>query len=424
MANADVSSADAPTGAPSRSAAADGDDRAPRAPVRGLRLGAVRGIEIVADWSLLLVFALVLVNLGAGVFPTWHPDWSSGLTWGLAAVAAVAFFGSILVHELSHALVGRAKGITVRRITLFIFGGMAQMEDEARTPGAEFAMTIVGPLTSLAIGVACLFAAPAFSGGASFTAGASAEEAFGALGPVATLLVWLGSINILLAAFNLIPGFPLDGGRVLRAGLWRATGDLRKATRWASRVGQGFGIALLAFGVTLMLGGGLGQGLWLILIGWFLSSAAKASYQQLVFKQALDGVEVADVMRSRIHRVAADVTLDRFVDEYVVATGQAVFPVVGEGDRFLGLVAANRAQGVERERWQETAVSEVMVPVDDVPTVGPHASARAALQAISRTPGVDEVAVADGGRFQGLVRLADLARWVSLTEQGLAPTRG
>jgi Zn-dependent protease/CBS domain-containing protein len=402
----------------------DGEERVRRGPLGGFRLGAISGIEIIIDWSLLLIFALVLVNLGAGVFPQWHPDWSAGVTWGVATVAALAFFASILVHELSHALVGRAKGITVRRITLFMFGGMAQMEDEARTPGAEFAMTIVGPLTSAAIGVVCLVGASLGASAAGVPeASDQPQQVVQALGPFATLLVWLGSINILLALFNLIPGFPLDGGRVLRAGLWKATGSLRKATRWASRIGQGFGIALIAFGITLVLGGGLGQGLWLILIGWFLTSAAKASYRQLVFKQALDGVEVEDVMRSRLHQVPPDLTLDRFVDDYVLATDQGVFPVVGEDGTLKGLVGGERARAVDKDRWPETPVSTVMVPVDRIPTVAPTDSARRTLDLISRSKSSDQVAVADPEqRFRGLVHLADLARWVHLNERGLTPS--
>lgn len=190
----------------------------------GLRLGRIVDIEIVADWSLLIIFWLISFSLAAGVFPAWHPEWTAALAWGTALAAALLFFVSVLIHELSHALVGRLHGIVVRRITLFMFGGMAQMENEPPTWRAEFAMAIVGPLTSLALGVFFLWLTP-FAGG---PLDIDPDD------PGATLAA-LGPVNILLALFNLVPGFPLDGGRVLRALLWALTGSLRRATRYASR---------------------------------------------------------------------------------------------------------------------------------------------------------------------------------------------
>lgn len=404
------------------------DDAGGRAPMRrsgaapsgGLRLGAVAGVEIVADWSLLLIFALVLVNLGAGVFPSWHPDWSPEVTWGAALVAAFAFFVSVLLHELSHALVGRANGVTVRRITLFVFGGMAQMENEARTPRAELAMTIVGPLTSAVLGAGCLFAGAALAGGP----GALPDEPAAmveALSPTATLLYWLGSINVALAVFNLVPGFPLDGGRVLRSLAWMATGDLRRATRWASNAGRFFGVLLMALGVTVLLGGGFLQGLWLVLIGWFLASAAKASYQQLVVRQALEAVEVRQVMRSDLQPTAADTPLDRFVEAQLFPTGQRVFPVLGDDGALRGLIRFEDVQRVPRERWADTTVADVMLPASHLPEVAPGDDARRALDAIAKAPALDDVPVADAGKFRGLVHLRDLMRWVHLTEGGATP---
>ncbi|HKJ87871.1 MAG TPA: site-2 protease family protein, partial [Gammaproteobacteria bacterium] len=243
----------------------------------GIRLGSVAGIEIRMDWSLLAIFLLILVSLGAGSFPMLHPQWSPLLVWGTAFVASVLFFASVLAHELSHALVGRIYGITVRRITLFIFGGLAHMEDEPRQWRGELLMALAGPVTSLALGVGFVVLGNLAVGPEAVNP-ARPEETLAGLSPAATMLFWLGPVNIILGVFNLVPGFPLDGGRVLRAVMWGVTGNMRRATRWASRAGQGFAWLLIFTGVSLILGVrlpflGTGplNGLWLAFIGWFLN---------------------------------------------------------------------------------------------------------------------------------------------------------
>lgn len=275
----------------------------------GLRLGHVAGIEIVVDASLLIIFSLITFTLAVGVFPGWHPDWSAALSWATALAAAVLFFASVLIHELSHALVGRMHGIVIRRITLFMFGGMAQMENEPPTWRSEFAMAIVGPLASLALGFSFLWLAAIISDPLDIDPD-KPQEALAALAPLPTLLVWLGPVNIILAIFNLVPGFPMDGGRVLRAILWAVTGNLRLATRRASQAGQGFAWLLMATGMVMLLGvrvpflgGGFFGGLWLALIGWFLNNAAVMSYRQLLMRESLADVHVARLMQTRVTRV-------------------------------------------------------------------------------------------------------------------------
>lgn len=384
----------------------------------GFRLGRIAGIEIRVDWSLLIIFALILLSLGGGVFASWHPDWSAALVWFTALLAAVLFFASVLLHELAHALVGRARGGEVPRITLFVFGGMAEMEREPAGWKGELVMAAVGPLTSLAIGIACLWLGAALAG--PLEPAQQDPAAFLArLGPVPTLLLWLGQINILLALFNLVPGFPLDGGRVLRALLWGATGDQRKATRWAAGLGQGFAWLLIAAGVTLMLGGRLpllGQGfiggLWLAFIGWFLNNAAVASYRQLVITQSLANVPVSRLLQTDLETIAPDMRLSVLVEERLLHTSQRVFPVL-RGDDFVGLVCLEDLRRVAPPERDRTTVADIMTPRDRLVSLKPNDSAEEALRRLSST-GVNQLPVLDRGRLRGLVTREALLRYLVL----------
>src|SRR3989344_3039381 len=274
----------------------------------GLRLGRIAGIEIAADWSLLIIFWLITFTLAVGVFPGWHPDWGAALSWATALAAALLFFASVLVHELSHALVGRAHGIVIRRITLFMFGGMAQMENEPSTWRAEFAMAIVGPLASLALGITFL--------GLATRRASQAGQGF----------AWL-----LMAS-----GF----------------------------------VMLLGVRVPL-LGGGFLNGLWLALIGWFLNNAAVMSYRQLLMRESLAAVPVAGLMQTRLTRIDPQMRVSTLVDEHVMPSGQRSFPVEQDG-RFLGMVCLSDLRKRERRAWEHTTVGEIMTPVAALVTVAPR----------------------------------------------------
>lgn len=391
----------------------------------GFRLARLFGIEVRVDWSLSIIFALIAFDLGLGVLPAWHPEWSPGLCWGVALAAAVMFFASVLAHELSHALVAKAKGVSVPRITLFLFGGMAELEREPSTPGGEALIAIVGPLTSLAIGVASLMAAGASLDAAQLER-VQREAMEGTawlreLGPVPTLLLWLGPINIVLAVFNMVPGFPLDGGRVLRALLWWLTKDLAKATRWAAYSGRTFGWALMVLGGIDAFRGEVGQGLWLVLIGWFLSSAAQMSIRHQALTQALAGVSVGRVMRTRFERVDPEATVDELAQRVLrEGSDQRAFPVERDGV-LLGLVCLQDVRNVPRGEWPRRAVHEIMTPVERLTMLRADAPAARAAEQLAKNE-VDNIPVVADSEAQapvllGMVRRADILRWVYLSDQ-------
>jgi Zn-dependent protease/CBS domain-containing protein len=390
---------------------------------RGFRVGRIAGVEVRLDWSLLIVFWLIVMSLGGGLFPARHPDWSPMLIWGMAGFAAVLFLASVLAHELSHALVGRAQGIEVVGITLFIFGGMAHMRGEPRSPRAELLMAGVGPVTSLVIGfVATLWGSYLVAPGALDPA--EPLRAFQAASPLATVLLWLGPLNIMLGVFNLIPGFPLDGGRVLRAALWATTRDYSKATRWAAGIGQAVGLLFILAGVAMMLGGrvpflgrGLVSGLWIAFIGWFLKSAAASSYSQVMVSDLLDDVPVSRLMKRQPITVDAGVSVAEFVDGTLMATAERAFPVVdgADRDRLLGIVTMEDVRKVPRDVWSTTRVSDIMTNAPEVAVALPSEPASVALQKLA-SRNIEQLPVVDGGRLVGLLRRLDIMRWLELQQ--------
>ncbi|HVI00394.1 MAG TPA: site-2 protease family protein [Enhygromyxa sp.] len=389
----------------------------------GINLGKLFGVGLRIDWSLLIIFAIIVFELGAAVFPAWHPEWSAALIWTMALAAAVLFFASILAHELSHALVARAQGIPVRRITLFLFGGLTQLEGEPKSPKAEFWMAVIGPVVSAVIGLAATFIGAALVGAPMQSAMESGEPlaiqaAYADAGPFATLLLWLGPINLLLGIFNIIPGFPLDGGRVLRSIIWGITDDLRKATRWASLIGQVFAWALMAFGVLNFFAGAWTSGLWLLLIGWFLNNAARMSYQQLLIRQALENVPVSQVMRSSFATIPPDLTVEEFMRDHALSSEQQVFPIEVDG-YLLGTVGIEQVRHVPRDEWPRATVEQIMIPRAQLPTLPPDAGAERALFELARSD-VDQLVILEGRKLLGLVRREDLLRWLDIHEWMMA----
>jgi Zn-dependent protease/CBS domain-containing protein len=383
----------------------------------GVRVGKLFGIPIYIDWSWLFIFLLITWNL-ATVFGQLHPQWGAALNWGTAAVASLLFFASVLVHELAHALMARAQGVPVGRITLFLFGGVASMDRHPPSPRAEFLITIVGPISSVLLGLlfwglALVAAAPAQQ------AMADPAGAIAALGPVATLLLWLGPINILLGVFNMIPGFPLDGGRILRSILWAATNNLRRATRWATRVGQAVAWLLILTGVAMIFGvqvpffgAGIIGGIWLAFIGWFLNSAAVQSYHQVVIQDVLEDVPVWRLMRADVPTVRPDIPVSALTYEHVMGTDERAFPVL-DGNRLVGLVTLEDIRKLSRDDWETTLVHQIMTPAADLVSVTPDEESAEALNKLARKD-VRQLPVLQDGQVVGMLRRRDIMRWLQL----------
>lgn len=391
-------------------------------PVTGIRLGSISAIEIRADWSLLIIFALIAFALATGIFPRWHPDWSAQTSWITALAAAVLFFASVLLHELSHALVGRAHGVQIRRITLFMFGGIAEMENEPSSWRAELGMAIVGPLTSLLLGVVFLWLMALVSNPLSIDAN-DPRQALAAFGALSTMLLWLGLVNLTLGVFNLVPGFPLDGGRVLRAIMWGATGNLHQATHWASRAGQVFAWLLMSAGIGMilglqipLLGAGVINGLWLAFIGWFLNNAALMSYRQLLIRESLEHIPVRSLMQTSFLRVEPQMSVDTLVNEHLIGGGQRAFPVEASG-RLAGMVSIRDLQKCSRGALGRTTMADIMTPAARLMTLEPEQDATVALDLIGGHD-LSQLPVLQNGTIVGMVRREDILKWLSTHTRG------
>ncbi len=366
---------------------------------RRFTLFRLLGFEVGVDLSWLLLAILVTWTLAVGFFPFQFPGLETGTYWWMGVVGALGLFFSIVWHEFSHSLVARHYGLPISGITLFLFGGVAQMTEEPRAPRVEFLVAVVGPISSF------LLAAIFF--GLGFAADGAGLPT--AVGGVLSYLVW---INLLLAIFNLIPAFPLDGGRMLRAALWGWRGDLRWATRIASGFGSGFGILLIVLGIVSIVSGNFIGGLWWFLIGLFIRGAAGASYQQTLMREALRGVPVSRVMNDRPVTVPPDLPVGDLVEEYFYRHYFKMFPVVEGDGRVVGCVTLRRISDLPRERWHDTPVGAVMQPCDRDNTVGPNMEAIDALSRMQRS-GISRLLVADHGRLAGIVTLKDMLRFLA-----------
>jgi len=356
-----------------------------------LTIGRFGGVELRLNWSLLAVVALIVWSLSDGVFPSQNPGLSHNTYLGMAVVASLLFLASIALHELGHSWVARREGIEVDSITLWLFGGVSQLNGRFKSPGVEFRVAVSGPLVSIGLGV--LFVLVALAGAPSEVDGVAA---------------WLGYINLLLAAFNLLPAAPLDGGRVLHAILWRAKGDFAWATRVASEVGQGFAYLFIALGLAMFIFEGSFSGAWLAFIGWFLLQGARAEARYVATEQALGGLRVRDLMVRHPVTVDADSTIGSFMDDVAWSHRFTTYPVL-EGDRPVGLLAFASVAAVPRSDWDTRRVRDTMFPLDDIPLLTEDELAVNALEELSAPTG-NRGLVVDDGHLAGLLSITDIAR--------------
>ncbi len=361
-----------------------------------IKLGRILGIPIGLHFTWFIVFFLVIGLLAVELFPRLFPGWPTVQYWGIAVATSLLFFASILAHELGHSVVALRYGIQVKSITLFVFGGVAQIARDAPRPGIEALIALAGPAVSLALGGIFL--------GIFFLANGSNES-------IAALSLYLGRINLIVAVFNMIPGFPLDGGRVFRAVVWAIGGDFVKATRTSSLVGRGVGYLFIAAG--LFLGfwtRDVFSGLWIAFIGWFLENAASQSYTQVAVRESLKGVLVREMMSTDVPMVPKRLDLRTLVGNHILFSGRRFF-LVGEFGSWDGLISLKDIKNVPQQKWLETRVGDIMTPASTVATVGPQDEALHAMEVMDEAD-VKQVPVKADGEIIGVVGRENVVRFL------------
>jgi Zn-dependent protease/predicted transcriptional regulator len=364
-----------------------------------IKLGRLFGVQIGLHYTWFLIALLITFSL-AGHWRAMHAEWGPGLVWTMAIVTGLLFFAALIAHELAHALVARARGLPVHSITLFALGGVAQIEQEATDASTEFWMGIAGPIMSALIGGVCLGLAGVI-GWSPWTEPAT---------PILAMLVWLGYINLGLALFNMIPGFPMDGGRVLRAIVWWITGNAARATRIASLTGQVLAFGFIVLGLLRFFGGAGFGGVWIAFIGWFLLSAARASYTEMALRERVRGVRVGEIMTRECPLVDGQITLQTFVEEHLLRTGGRCFLVADNGT-IAGLLTPHEVKAVERARWPVTTVYDVMRPLAQLRTVTPDTPVADALEMIGHDD-VNQLPVIAHGRPAGMISRERILRYL------------
>lgn len=373
---------------------------------RRISLGRIRDVPIGLHWSVVVMFGLIAYVLGTTVLPTVAPERPPVAYWLVAVAAATAFLASLLAHELAHAVIATRHGIRVRRITLWLLGGVAELEQDPTDPRADLRIAIAGPLASIAISLTGFAVALVVSPiGDALVVGA---------------IVWLALINLIIGIFNLLPGAPLDGGRVLRAFLWRTSGNREQAARRAASAGRGVGLGLVLLGAVQLLAGFVG-GVWLMLIGWFLVVAASAEQANAVTRERLVGLRIAEVLSRRLIVANSWWTAQQFIDETAAKSASRVFPVIGVDGSLAGTVSLSELARIMPESRSSVVISDVLTPIEQCTIAHPD---DLISETLSRTPmraGRDLILVCDGTEFVGIVEAEDIARALERRALGLEP---
>ncbi|MFQ3549077.1 MAG: site-2 protease family protein [Armatimonadota bacterium] len=365
--------------------------------MKPFRLGKILGFDINVDLSWLLIFGLVVFTLSHGYFPQLYPGFDIATNWSVAILAALLLFASVLLHELGHSVVSRYFETPVNGITLFLFGGVAQVSDEAKCPKEEFWVGIAGPFVSFVL--AALFYILSAVGMIFFFPK-----------PITAIFSYLGVINVALAVFNLIPGFPLDGGRILRSAIWSFTGNLAKATKYASSVGNAFGYFLMFLGLIQIFNGILLSGLWMMFIGWFITGAARTSYQQVLIKEALSGIRVEQIMSYDVPVIQANMNLQQFVNEYLLRYEYSCYPVA-DGNTIIGVIGIDEIRKIPSEEWIKYYVGNALHRLDGSMSVGKTDDAWDAMKMLSAS-NTCRVIVKEDTNFIGTIGKENLYRLI------------
>lgn len=361
---------------------------------RTIPLGRILGIPVGLDYSWFLIFVLLTWSFAVSYYPQEFADWSQATYWIVGAATAIMLFVSVLIHELGHSVIAMQYKIAIRNITLFLFGGVAQIATEPPSASSEFWIAIAGPITSFLLAGVFYFFEPVAS----------------VYSPLLGLVKYLAYINLALVVFNLIPGFPLDGGRVFRALVWGITGNLRKATVIAAGVGRFIAFLFIVFGVWQIFTGNVGDGLWIAFIGWFLENAASAQVQQQVVHGLLAGHKVADAMSRTFTEIPGNVSLQQLVDHHILSEGRRVF-VVKRYEEVIGLLTLHRVRQVPREQWPSTSVERVMIPTTQLKTARPDDELEECFSAMNRD-GVNQLPVMVNGQMFGLLTREDVISFI------------
>jgi Zn-dependent protease len=366
---------------------------------RRIKLFRLFGFAVYIDFSWFFLAVIVAWSLATGIFPSWYGELSKAAYWWMGVAGAAGLFLSIVLHELSHSLIARRHGVVMKGITLFIFGGVAEMADEPPSPMAEFQVAIAGPIASVIVALTC--------------------AQLNILGrtllwpdPLTGVLRYLAMINGILVAFNMVPAFPLDGGRVLRSILWRWKQSLSWATRITSRIGMGFAFILIGLGVLSAVTGNLIGGIWYFLIGMFLRGAANMSYQQLLIRKALEGDKVRRFMKPNPVSVPSRLTIADLVEDYIFKYHFKMYPVVDD-DRLIGCITTRQVKEIPRERWHQTTVGEVAELCSPMNSIGPDTDAMQALSKMNQAH-FSRLMVVEGGQLVGVITLKDMLDFLSM----------
>jgi len=363
-----------------------------------VRLGRIAGVPVGANWSIVFVFVLIVWELSDLILPGYHPREATATYWIVGTITTIVFFASLFAHEVSHAVVARRNGIGVRRITFWLFGGVSELEGDALTPGADFRIAAVGPLTSFALAGAFAVSGLVLGRGALLSSAAG----------------WLAWMNLLLGGFNLLPAAPLDGGRVLRAALWRRTGDRASAATAAARAGQAFALLLVTLGILEFFTVGV-AGLWFVFLGWFLMNAARAEESGTIMRSSLAKVRVGDIMTSDPVTFASSTTVEELVENEMLQHRFSTFPLVGAGGRLEGLTSLGRIRRLPAHLRPTTCLADISCPTSEIPMGTPDESITDLLARMQGSPDGRALVTDSAGKLVGIVSPSDITRYMQLS---------